>query len=107
MLDTGIWNAPELKKDSSGHDRLLARYDVFTNKVTNGGAPDQNGHGTHVASTILSSRRSSSGKFVSVAPDARLVVVKAFAATAAPPTPTSSEGSPGSSSTARGTASAS
>jgi serine protease AprX len=78
VLDTGIWNAPELTKDSAGHQRVLVRYDALANKTSNGGAPDQNGHGTHVASTILSSRRSSSGKFVSVAPDASLVVVKAF-----------------------------
>jgi serine protease AprX len=78
VLDTGIWNAPDLTKDSRGHQRILVRYDALTNKVTSGGAPDQNGHGTHVASTILSSRVSSSGKFVSAAPDARLVVVKAF-----------------------------
>jgi serine protease AprX len=50
----------------------------MTNQTSSSGSTDSNGHGTHVASTILSSRRSTSGKFVSVAPDARLVVVKAF-----------------------------
>jgi serine protease AprX len=78
VLDTGIWNATELMEDSVGNPRVYPRYDATRGETTSNGATDYSGHGTHVTGTILSSRRSSSGKFVSVAPDARLVVVKAF-----------------------------
>ena len=78
VLDTGLWNVSDLMEDTDHDPRVLVRYDATQGETSSSGATDYSGHGTHVAGTILSSRRSSTGKFVSVAPDARLVVVKAF-----------------------------
>ena len=39
---------------------------------------DTNGHGTHITSLIASSRKDSSNRYFGVAPDARIISVKAF-----------------------------
>ena len=39
---------------------------------------DTNGHGTHITSLIASSRKDSSGRYFGVAPDARIISIKAF-----------------------------
>ena len=40
---------------------------------------DTNGHGTHITGLIASSRRNGSNRFFGVAPDARIISIKAFA----------------------------
>ena len=77
VLDTGAWYSyPNLDKDISGAARIRVQYNAITNKVAN--VPDKSGHGTHVASIALSSRLDANGKYLGIAPNARLVVVGAF-----------------------------
>lgn len=68
IVDTGI--DPE-HPDFEG--RIVAVKD-FTG--TRPDAGDGNGHGTHVASTVAGSGAASGGKYIGVAPDARLLVAK-------------------------------
>ena len=77
VLDTGSWYSyPNLDKDINGTARIKAQYNAITNKVAN--VADKSGHGTHVASIALSSRLDANGKYLGIAPNARLVVVGAF-----------------------------
>jgi subtilisin family serine protease len=68
VLDTGI---------AAGHPdlagKVLAAQD-FTESAS--GTEDKQGHGTHVASTIVGTGSASGGKFKGVAPDGKLVVGK-------------------------------
>ena len=66
VVDTGI---DETHPDFAG--RIMA-----TKSFVGGTALDDNGHGTHVASTILGSGVKSNGKYVGVAPEASLYVAK-------------------------------
>ncbi len=66
VVDTGI---DETHPDFEG--RIIA-----TKSFVGGTALDDNGHGTHVASTILGSGVKSGGKYVGVAPEASLYVAK-------------------------------
>ena len=81
VVDSGFWPVAPLLKDSSNANRVLAQYDAFANVVrtksfTN---DDTYGHGTHVAGIAVASLRSTTtGKFLGVAPGAKLVSVKAF-----------------------------
>lgn len=86
IIDTGFWNHPLLSRNSAGQQRLVAQYDAITNQVLNvqngGVTNDEHGHGTHVTS-VLANSFSLNDKFFSVAPDVRLVSVKAFGANGA------------------------
>jgi serine protease AprX len=55
---------------------VVARYNALDED--NRGTADDNGHGSHVASVLGGSRLSFSSKFLAVAPDVRLAVVRAF-----------------------------
>ena len=87
ILDTGMWSSGGgknwLRKDRDGNERVLLAYDATADTegdVTK--AEDKNGHGTHIASVISSTRRARSGNGAvqanGIAPDADLLVVKAF-----------------------------
>jgi len=88
IIDTGIWSSGGgkswIRKDrDDGSERVKRAYDAIDD--VDGDAPkaeDDNGHGSHVASVIASMRMANSGNggVVSngVAPDADLVVVRAF-----------------------------
>jgi serine protease AprX len=84
VLDTGFFDTPPLTNDISGHTRILAQYDAITNQLNRHGVmgtTDENGHGTHITSILLSKKRFALDfprKYNGIAPDARLVVVKAF-----------------------------
>lgn len=87
VLDTGLWSSGGgknwLRKDYDGDERVLRTYDALTGvEGAAADARDDNGHGSHVASIILSSRKArgvgGSGVWNGVAPGASLVVVKAF-----------------------------
>ncbi len=61
--------------------RVAVQYDAITNTVVSNWAPvstDTTGHGTHVTSLIASSRKKSSGEYFGVAPDVRIISIKAF-----------------------------
>ncbi|MCP3912135.1 MAG: S8 family peptidase, partial [Actinomycetia bacterium] len=78
VLDTGIWSShPHLHRNTDGEERLLAQFDTGAETAS---AVDHNGHGTHVASIILSSDQpdDDDGRYNGIAPDADLVAVKAF-----------------------------
>jgi len=80
VLDTGTVSWLELMKDSDGNSRLHVQYDAIKNTVIKDSwNSDGNGHGTHVASVAVNSALSPvAQKYNSIAPDAGLVVVKAF-----------------------------
>lgn len=81
VLDSGIWDHSALTKNTAGKDRILARYDAIADKE--GSAFDESGHGTHLSSVVAHSGESTragkgTGTYKGVAPDAKLVSVKAF-----------------------------
>ena len=73
VLDSGLWQA----LDQNYFMRVLASIDV-----TNGGsgpvAGDPYGHGTHITSIAAGGARNLSGSYLSIAPQANLVIVRAF-----------------------------
>jgi len=81
IVDTGLGRDVGLRQTSRGERRVLASYDAQNDTVLSGWeirkGNDGNGHGTHVAAVALSSRKTK-GALNGVAPDANLVVVKAF-----------------------------
>ena len=81
IIDTGFWKLDSLDKDSGGSARVSAQYDAIRNVVDttwSSRSTDTTGHGTHVTSLIASSRKDSSNRYFGVAPDARIISVKAF-----------------------------
>ncbi len=77
VLDSGLAPLPDLLNDSNGRPRVLARYDAIRDR--DGQAEDTYGHGSHITSVLASSAvTAGSDRFTSIAPDAQLVVVKAF-----------------------------
>jgi serine protease AprX len=82
VIDTGYWKLDSLDKDSAGNGRVAAQYDAVNNVLQttwSSVSTDMSGHGTHITSLIASSRKNSSGTYFGVAPDARIISVKAFA----------------------------
>ena len=73
MLDSGLWQAPSQNYGT----RVLATIDV-----TNGGSGpvtgDPYGHGTHITSIAAGGAVNLSGSYLSIAPQANLVIVRAF-----------------------------
>ncbi len=70
VIDTGIAPHPDLV---GGENRILA----WTDLVNDRNEPyDDNGHGTHVAGIIGGNGHSSNGRYLGMAPDARLVGIK-------------------------------
>ena len=81
VIDTGYWKLDSLDKDSAGNGRVAAQYDAVNNVVQatwSSVSTDLSGHGTHITSLIASSRKDSKGAYFGVAPDARIISVKAF-----------------------------
>ena len=82
VLDSGLWNTPELVNDTSGQERVIARYDAI-NDTESGGVFDESGHGTHMTSIVAHSGpvlvdNKPTGSYKGIAPDVSLVAVKAF-----------------------------
>src|SRR3984957_7446378 len=73
VLDSGLWQA----LDQNYGGRVLASIDV-----TNGGSGpvtgDPYGHGTHITSIAAGGAVNLSGNYLSIAPQANLVIVRAF-----------------------------
>ena len=82
VLDSGLWEHELLARDSRGTHRVLARYNAITDNTVDE-TFDESGHGTHLTSVIAHSGKTlengrPDGSFKGIAPDSRLVAVKAF-----------------------------
>ncbi len=82
VVDTGYYETEDISKDPDGSRRVLAQYDAIAGQVVSisaaSGAPDANGHGSHVTSIIANSERDQNGNYLGVAPGVNIVAVKAF-----------------------------
>ncbi len=86
VLDSGIFSDNGIKQGAFGDGRLLAIYDAseqaFSQDQQGDAVPgDEFGHGSHVTSIAISSRQTSAGNYNGMAPNAELLVVRAFDAT--------------------------
>lgn len=72
VIDTGLFPHPDVTKPAN----RIAAFKDFVNRRTK--PYDDNGHGTHVAGDAAGNGRSSRGKFRGPAPEAKLVIAKAF-----------------------------
>ncbi|MEH6519436.1 MAG: S8 family peptidase [Halioglobus sp.] len=82
IVDSGLWEHDALLLDTQGQNRVLARYDAIAN-TPDTEVFDESGHGTHMASVLANSEPTTrdhnpTGSYKGVAPDAKLVAVKAF-----------------------------
>jgi serine protease AprX len=82
IIDSGLWEVPELANDTQGRPRIVARYDAIAD-VAGKQTVDETGHGTHLTSVIAHSGKvtqsgKEAGSFKGVAPDVNLVAIKAF-----------------------------
>ena len=77
VLDSGFVPRGGLMKNSQGQNRLLAHYDAISDRDRGFWTTDYHGHAGHITSVAINSERTD-GLFNGVAPDADLVVVKAF-----------------------------
>ncbi|MBU2677188.1 MAG: S8 family peptidase [Woeseia sp.] len=92
VLDSGIYSGPGLSSNTYGDLRIAVAYDATTDTEFRPVSKrksrsltgledfdnDDNGHGSHIASTGFNSKLSNEGKFNGVAPDVKLVSVKVF-----------------------------
>ncbi|PLW81682.1 alkaline serine protease [Kineobactrum sediminis] len=82
VLDSGLWEHPALAYDTNGNPRIVGRFDAINN-IENADVFDDSGHGTHMTSVIAHSGEVFSagvgnGSYKGIAPDVKLVAVKAF-----------------------------
>ncbi|MGK0460536.1 MAG: serine protease AprX [Candidatus Azotimanducaceae bacterium] len=83
IIDTGSWSRKNIAQNTDRQPRVAAYYDAIENR-TDLPMSDQNGHGTHIASVVASSKSTLDvngnrpGSYHGIAPDANLVIVKAF-----------------------------
>lgn len=80
VVDSGLWEHDALVNDTTGRNRVLARYDALTDTL-NSEVVDESGHGTHMSSIIAHSGKTTrsggpAGSYKGVAPDVNLVAVK-------------------------------
>lgn len=80
VVDSGLWEHDALKKDTTGRNRVVARYDALTDTAGEE-VVDESGHGTHMTSIIAHSGKTTqhgrpTGTYKGVAPDVNLVAVK-------------------------------
>jgi serine protease AprX len=81
VIDTGFWKIDSLDRDSNGNNRVDFQLDTVRNVVDaqySSVSTDTSGHGSHITSLIASSRKNAAGRFFGIAPDVRLVSIKAF-----------------------------
>jgi hypothetical protein len=83
VVDTGLSPLGGLTRNADGDRRVLAQYDAIEDRE-NPDAPkrlwnnDANGHGTHVASVMTSTRASCGGQIHGIAPGADLVSIRSL-----------------------------
>jgi subtilisin family serine protease len=89
VVDTGLWRMPATDKNSVDKRRILAQFDVTDTHLKpqelaklkfDKNIDDDNGHGTHITTVMMSSDGRDSGRFNGIAPGANLVAVRAFGA---------------------------
>ncbi len=81
VIDSGYWKHPAMDRTANGDWRILAQYDAIHDVVDSVGGSvttEENGHGTHVTSLIVNAEQTEDLKYLGVAPNAKLVSVKAF-----------------------------
>ncbi|MBT8105368.1 MAG: S8 family peptidase [Woeseiaceae bacterium] len=90
IIDSGIYSGPGISQDRYQKKRIKAVYDATTGQtIVEGGKGkskvsfleydnDDNGHGSHVAGVMSSSKLSEIGKYNGIAPAASLIAVKVF-----------------------------
>ncbi|WP_166425985.1 S8 family peptidase [Paraglaciecola sp. 20A4] len=85
VIDSGLWSAHSaLSNDTTNKTRIKAAYDALNDEeVAALGVTDENSHGTHITGIIANSDHAvvdgqMRSYYQGVAPDANLVVVKAF-----------------------------
>lgn len=82
VIDSGLWEAPVLAKNTAGDQRVLARYNALID-AEESAVSDKRGHGTHITSIIANSdsntrKGEKTGHYKGIAPDVNLVPVKVF-----------------------------
>ena len=77
VVDSGFKSLTGLRQDAYGRNRVYGTYDAIENKIANN-YNDGSGHGTHVASLASNSERDAYGRYYGLAPNARLISIKAF-----------------------------
>ncbi len=77
FLDTGLTNLNGLGNDRYGYDKYWGTYNAVTDTASNSDW-EANGHGTHVSSVAGNSDFDSSGRIYGIAPDAKMLGIKAF-----------------------------
>jgi len=78
VLDTGLWKSSTTEFTANGRPRILAQYDATASNGYSNDLDDWNGHGTHITSIMMSSGRTEAGHYQGIAPNARVVAVRAF-----------------------------
>jgi serine protease AprX len=82
FIDTGFWPSEGVLTDTTNTSRILAGYNAIKDVAGVSAVQDDNGHGTHVLSVAASSNYANNlvgpPSYNGIAPDARVVVVKAF-----------------------------
>ena len=80
VLDTGFFNQNSLSRDTRRKERILAQYDALAGaEVYTWEESDASGHGAHVTGIAINSELAREDRLRrGVAPDATLVVVRAF-----------------------------
>ncbi len=81
VLDSGLWDHPDLTQNIQGETRIPESYDAI---VDSSERPliDLGGHGSHMSSIIANSRavtRPGGRGYLGIAPNARLIPIRAFA----------------------------
>ena len=80
VIDSGLWDHPNLLENTQGKSRVLARYDALADREVES-LHDGSGHGTHMTSIAAHSGATirngkPTGWYKGVAPDADIVAVK-------------------------------
>jgi serine protease AprX len=70
VIDSGIL--------PNANEKVVATYDFITSNGTKVGAKDPYGHGTHVSGLIASTGKTSSDLYEGIAPDTRLIALRAL-----------------------------
>ena len=81
VLDSGLWDHPNLVNNTLGQNRVVARYDAIAD--SEGNVFDESGHGSHLTSILAHSGKTlaqgqPTGGYKGIAPDASVVAIKAF-----------------------------